>query len=207
MPMRFAPAVHTTAIRAVVGATTVTIVGAAILLLIACSSGKTPGPTPAGKNMTPAPVRVTSPAFADGQPIPVEFTCDGQDQSPPLQWQGVPADAQSIAILVDDPDAPAGAFTHWIVYDLPSASTALPQNQPKRDRLDSGALQGKNGRGRVGYAGPCPPRGPAHRYQFNVYALSQSLGLEAGATTEQVEQAMQGRVLGEGRLTGTYQRK
>lgn len=152
-------------------------------------------------------IRVTSQAFADGAAIPIEYTCDGQDVSPALAWSGLPTGSLSLALIVDDPDAPGRTFTHWLVYNLPPDTTGLPKGVPKRERLDSGGLQGNADFGRVGYGGPCPPRGPAHRYQFNVYALSGRLDLQPGASKAELTRAMEGKVLAQGRLTGTYQRR
>jgi len=107
---------------------------------------------------------------------------------------------------MDDPDAPGGVFTHWVLFNLSAAGRGLPEAVPAQAQLPERLLQGKNDFGRVGYGGPCPPRGRPHRYQFNLYALDQPLTLEAGASRKQVTEAMQGHILAQGQLTGIYQR-
>jgi len=150
-------------------------------------------------------IEVRSSAFSEGDRVPKEFTCDGADRSPPIEWSGVPANAQSLAILVDDPDAPAGDWVHWLVYDLSPALTRLNAGIPEGGRLPGGGSQGRTDFGALGYGGPCPPRG-THRYFFKVYALDAMLHLKPGATKKELLQAMQGHILTEGRLTGTYER-
>lgn len=147
-----------------------------------------------------------SPAFANGAQIPRQYTCDGADQSPPLQWSDVPVGTRSLALIVEDPDAPRGTFVHWVLYNLPPEPTALPAAVPHQSDLPSGARQGRNDFRRVGYGGPCPPRGPAHRYYFHLYALNAPVNLTAGATASELRSAMQGHVLGEAELLGTYGR-
>lgn len=150
-------------------------------------------------------ITVTSPAFTEGEGIPSDFTCDGAGASPPLEWSGVPAGAQSLAVIADDPDAPAGDWVHWLVYDLPPSLTQLPAGIPEGGRLSRGGSQGRTDFGALGYGGPCPPSG-THRYFFKLYALDSVLRLKPGATKKELLQAMQGRVLAEGRLMGTYRR-
>lgn len=151
-------------------------------------------------------IEVTSPAFEDGAEIPSRYTCDGLDVSPPLSWGSVPDGAQSLALIADDPDAPRGTFVHWVIYDLPQDTRRLPEDVPNQRTLPSGAAQGVNGAGGVGYMGPCPPSG-SHRYFFKVYALDTELDLGGGATKEEALSAMERHVLGEGRLMGTYRRR
>ena len=148
---------------------------------------------------------VTSSAFEEGDAIPARYTCDGLDISPPLSWSPVPNGTRSLALIAEDPDAPRGAFAHWVIYNLPPDTRRLPEDVPNRQTLPGGALQGMNGAGSIGYTGPCPPGG-THRYFFKVYALDTELDLGAGATKEDVVRAMEGHVLAEGRLLGTYQR-
>ena len=148
---------------------------------------------------------VTSSAFEGGGAIPARYTCDGLDISPPLSWSPVPNGTRSLALIAEDPDAPRGAFAHWVIYNLPPDTRRLPEDVPNRQTLPGGALQGMNGAGSIGYTGPCPPGG-THRYFFKVYALDTELDLGAGATREEVVSAMEGHVLAEGRLLGTYQR-
>ncbi len=155
-----------------------------------------------------AQMRVESPAFAYGAPIPRAYTCDGADRSPPLVFSGVPRAARSLVLLVLDPDAPGGTFHHWAVYDLSPAVPGLPEGVPKRAEL-RGFLQGTNDFGRVGYGGPCPPRGhPAHRYFFRLFALGvPSLGLPPGAPARSVARRLGGlKVLAEAHWMGTYRR-
>jgi len=149
---------------------------------------------------------VSSSAFKEGDRIPAKYTCQGQDVSPPLAWGEPPAGTQSFALIVDDPDAPGGVFTHWVLFNIPPDSRNLPEAVPTQAELASGALQGKTDFGRIGYGGPCPPPGRPHRYQFTLYALDQPLGLEGGASKKQLLSAMEGHILAQGQLTGTYQR-
>ena len=153
-----------------------------------------------------ATLTVTSPAFRPGGPIPRHFTGDGMDVSPPLAWAGVPPEAKSLAVVCEDPDAPRGTWVHWLLYDLPRGTRALPEAVPADPDLDDGSHQGTNDFGYVGYGGPAPPRGAAHRYVFTVYALDAELGLPAGAKKAEVLAAMAGHVLAEGAVEGTYQR-
>ena len=149
---------------------------------------------------------VSSSVFAEGEVIPDSYTCQGRDISPPLAWSQPPAGTQSLALIVDDPDAPVGVFTHWVIFNVPADSGGLPEAVLTKAELPSGALQGKNDFGRTGYAGPCPPPGRPHWYQFTVYALDSRLDLRAGASKEQLLAAMQGHVLAQGKLSGSYQR-
>ncbi|GIX49181.1 MAG: UPF0098 protein [Candidatus Tectimicrobiota bacterium] len=147
-----------------------------------------------------------SSAFAPGATIPKKYTCDGPDVSPPLRWSDPPAGTKSFALIMDDPDAPVGTWVHWVLYDLPPTLRELPEDVPKTETLASGAKQGLNDFRRVGYGGPCPPRGPAHRYFFKLYALDSALQLAPRATKKQVEAAMAGHVLAQAELMGRYQR-
>ena len=149
---------------------------------------------------------VSSVAFQEGETIPIQYTCEGQDISPPLGWSELPKETQSLALVMDDPDAPGGVFTHWVLFNVPADSHELPGTIPVHAELPSGALQGKNDFGRIGYGGPCPPSGRPHRYQFTLYALDQPLDLTAGVSKRQLLGAMQGHILAQGRLTGIYQR-
>lgn len=155
----------------------------------------------------PAGIKLRSPAFEDSGIIPKLYTCDGEDISPQLEWSGVPEDAVSLALIVDDPDAPMGTFVHWVLYNLPANITALPERMPSDAKLETGALQGKTDFGKKpGYGGPCPPAG-THRYFFKLYALDTNLPLEPGATKKQLLKAMEGHILSEGQLVGHYQRQ
>ncbi len=148
----------------------------------------------------------SSPAFQEGGKILAKYTCEGQDVSPALTWGEPPAGTQSFALIVDDPDAPAGVWTHWVLFNLPADSRQLPEAIPSQNQLPSGALQGRNDFGSIGYGGPCPPPGGPHRYYFTLYALDQPLDLKAGASRRQVLDAMQGHILAQGQLMGTYER-
>jgi hypothetical protein len=157
--------------------------------------------------LTPKETEMTlSSVFQEGERIPAKYTCEGEDISPPLTWGEVPAGTKSFALIVDDPDAPGGVFTHWVLFNLPATSRELPEAVPTQPQLPNGALQGKNDFGKIGYGGPCPPPGSPHRYRFNLYALDQPLELKAGATKKQVLEAIQGHILAQAQLTGIYQR-
>jgi Raf kinase inhibitor-like YbhB/YbcL family protein len=152
-------------------------------------------------------IQLTSTAFAEGKDIPIGHTGQGKDISPPLTWTGMPAEAKSLALIADDPDAPVGTWVHWVLYDLPPAMTQLAADVPKSQLLASGAKQGINDFRRLGYGGPMPPPGKPHRYFFKLYALDKTLDLKPGATKMELLKAMEGHVLAEGQLMGTYQRK
>ena len=163
---------------------------------------------PSTKTLTE--LALSSSAFTDGSPIPVQFTCDGANQSPPLSWSGAPEGTASYALIVEDPDAPGGTFIHWVLYDIPATTRALPQGVPNGASVVSlaGAKQGRTGfKNTIGYGGPCPPKGAPHHYHFKLFALDKSLGLESGATRDQVMDAMRGHELGHGEIIGTYARK
>lgn len=149
---------------------------------------------------------ITSAAFSEGASIPKKYTCDAEDFSPPLAWSGVPAGAQSLALIADDPDAPVGTWVHWVLFNMPATLTGLPEGLQKTSSVAGVGLQGNNDFRRPGYGGPCPPRGKPHRYFFKLYALDAPLSLEAGAAKADVEKAMRGHILGEAQLMGTYQR-
>ncbi|WP_457626032.1 YbhB/YbcL family Raf kinase inhibitor-like protein [Persephonella sp.] len=151
-------------------------------------------------------ITVQSPSIEEGGIIPVEYTCDGSDISPEIRWSNFPAAAKSFVVIMDDPDAPLGTFTHWVVYDIPADINYLPENFPKVPEIE-GIKQGINDFGRVGYGGPCPPLGKPHRYFFKVFALGEpALGLPPGASRQEVEMIMTGKILDEGYLMGLYGR-
>jgi Raf kinase inhibitor-like YbhB/YbcL family protein len=171
---------------------------AAAAAIAGCGGGDTvKGPPP------PAPdrIRVTSAAFASGQTIPRRFTCAGAQVSPPLAWTGVPAGAEELALLVEDPDAPGGTFVHWVLFKLAAGTRRLAEGAVPR-----GARQGTNSRGEAEYAGPCPPAGPAHHYEFLLYALSSPLDLPAGAAGDEVRAAVRDKAVARGRLVGRFGR-
>ncbi|MFC1954619.1 YbhB/YbcL family Raf kinase inhibitor-like protein [Chloroflexota bacterium] len=149
-------------------------------------------------------MKITSPAFREDEAIPVRYSCDGEDISPGLNWSGVPEGTQSFALINDDPDSPRGS-THWVIFNIPADSRRLAEAVPTELQLASGALQGKNCFGNSGYGGPCPPRDVLHHYHFTLYALDQPLNLAAGATKEQLLNAMQGHTLANAKLKGTFE--
>jgi Raf kinase inhibitor-like YbhB/YbcL family protein len=150
-------------------------------------------------------VELTSEAFANGQSIPAKYSCKGKNISPALAWSEPPAGTQSFALIMDDPDAPMGTWVHWVLFNIPASTRALQEDLSISGKsADQGtASVGKNSWGDLGYGGPCPPRG-MHRYYFKLYALDTALGLRPGATKEQVLKAMQGHILGQGELMGTF---
>ncbi|MEJ2719793.1 MAG: YbhB/YbcL family Raf kinase inhibitor-like protein [bacterium] len=154
----------------------------------------------------PMSIQLTSPAFEDGGPIPQEYTCEGPDISPPLEWTELPDGTLSLAMICDDPDAPMGTWVHWVIYGIPPDPTSLPEAVPGDDTTEGGAVQGKNDFKRIGYGGPCPPAGKPHRYFFKLYALDTELDLKPGASKKDLEKAMKGHILAQGQLIGTYQR-
>lgn len=147
-----------------------------------------------------------SSAFQPDQSIPRKYTCDGPDVSVPLSWTDPPAGTKSFALIADDPDAPMGTWVHWVVYDLPAETRELPEGLPPQETLPNGAKQGLNDFRRVGYGGPCPPPGPAHRYFFKLYALDSQTNLRPRATKQQLLDAMKGHILAEAQLVGRYKR-
>lgn len=182
----------------------------ALSLLLLASCARVPpapsqSPTPATPRETQAEIKVTSAVFKEGQPIPRQYTCDGVNVSPPLEWTGVPKTAKTIAIIADDPDAPSGTWVHWVVYDLPAQNIGLVENLPPDEQLKAGGFQGTNDFRKIGYGGPCPPTG-THRYFFKVYALDNFLSLKVAATKTLVEKAMEGHIVAQGQLMGTYSR-
>lgn len=152
-------------------------------------------------------MQISAKAFTGGNPIPERFTCDGSDCSPALEWDQVPTAAKSLALLTEDPDAPGGTWTHWILFDLPPEQKGLPEDVAKTQYLPGGAKQGLNDFRRLGYGGPCPPPGRSHRYYFRLYALDCLLDLKPGTTRKEFERAMHGHVLEQAQMMGTYQRR
>jgi Raf kinase inhibitor-like YbhB/YbcL family protein len=150
-------------------------------------------------------MRIESPAFEPEGPIPPEHTCDGKDVSPPLAWTDPPASTASFALICDDPDAPAGTWVHWVLWNIPPVERRLAKGIARTAELTGGARQGTNDFRRLGYGGPCPPSG-THRYFFRLFALDATLNLSAGATRKELERAMSGHVLGQAELMGKYRR-
>ena len=155
---------------------------------------------------SPMKFSLTSPSFIDGGTIPAQYTCQGADISPPLQWTNQPAGTRSFALVVDDPDAPNGTWVHWVAYDIPDAVHEFPEDIPKQDKLPKGGVQGVNDFKRVGYGGPCPPPGAPHRYYFRLYALDSALNLKPRMSKAQLLEAVQGHSLGEATLMGRFSR-
>jgi Raf kinase inhibitor-like YbhB/YbcL family protein len=170
----------------------------------ACGGDEEPLPTGAA-----APgFAFTESAVAEGQAIDPRFTCDGDDVSPALAWEGVPEGTAELALVVEDPDAPGGTFTHWLVYGLDPGETALPEDVPEGASVTGPPAlgQGKNDFGTAGYGGPCPPGGQTHRYVFRLLALDQALDLEGGASRDDILGALEGHVVAEATLTAPYSR-
>ena len=145
-------------------------------------------------------IMISSRAFAPGGNIPAQFTCKGADQSPPLQLEGTPANAKSLVLILDDPDAPSGTFNHWLMWNIAPATKQIAEAS-----IPSGAIQGENDFGKMGYGGPCPPSG-VHRYFFRVFALDRKLDLGAGAKRSGLDRAMKGHIIGSGALMGRFGR-
>jgi Raf kinase inhibitor-like YbhB/YbcL family protein len=155
------------------------------------------------------PLTISSTAFSSGQAIPRQYTCDGDDRSPPLAWAGVPANAKSLVLIVDDPDAPDPkapkmTWVHWVLYDIPPSASSLAEAVKPGD-LPKGAREGLNDWKRTGYGGPCPPVG-RHRYFHKLYALDVTLGDLGRPTKARFEAAMKGHIVAQAELVGTYQR-
>src|SRR5215471_15237625 len=186
------------------------VLSACVAVLLGCSvssCSKAENATVSKERSTPMTINVRSDSFADGQPIPQKYTCDGEDISPPVRWDSAPDGTKSFALICDDPDAPSGTWVHWVIYDLPATIKELPEAIQANEEVLSGARQGTNDFRRLGYGGPCPPKGNAHRYYFKLYALDIVINLKAGATKSDVENAMKGHIVGEGKIMGSYQRK
>jgi Raf kinase inhibitor-like YbhB/YbcL family protein len=166
-------------------------------LLAGCQAAA-PQETPEGE--TEMVIQVVSAAFTEGGKIPGKHTCDGEDVSPPLAWTGVPQGAKSLALIMDDPDAPGKGFVHWVLFNIPATTEELPEG------AEGSGVTGTNNFGQTGYNGPCPPANTTHRYYFKLYALDQALELSSGATKADVEKAMQGHILSSGQLMGKYGR-
>ncbi len=146
-------------------------------------------------------------AFAPGGTIPARYTCSGKNVSPPFAFRDVPAEARSLALICDDPDAPGGVFTHWVVYDMPVTLSGLPENAGAAAAPGDGRAQGRNDFGHNRYDGPCPPRGDRpHRYQFRLYALDRPVALAAGASRARVLERMQGHILAQAEVMGRFGR-
>lgn len=153
------------------------------------------------------PFRISSRAFKEGESIPVHYTADGEDVSPPLEWQLIPEGTKSLALVCEDPDAHGGPFIHWVVFNIPPNTVTFPEAFPTLKSLPNGTTHGVNGFGGIGYRGPSPPPGGPHRYYFKIYALSAILDLEPGSTAAQLEKIILRRTLGKAETMGKYERK
>ena len=170
------------------------------ILLSACGTITTPTEAVVTKQLT-----ITSDAFSSGQSIPAKYSCIGRNISPPLSWSEPPAGTQSFALIMDDPDAPVGTWVHWVLYNIPLAKRDLQEDLPITGKnMDPNAIYvGKNSSGNIGYDGPCPPSG-THRYIFKLYALDTTINLLPGVSKEQVLKEMDGHILAQGELVGTF---
>lgn len=149
---------------------------------------------------------ISSSAFDEGAVIPVEYTCDGSDRSPGLTWRGIPREAKSLVLVSDDPDAPAGSWVHWVMYNIPVEAAGLPEGVPPEEIVERGAAQGRNDFGRIGYGGPCPPPGKPHRYFFRLFALDADLKLPPGLRRSEVMEKVESHILTETQVMGYYSR-
>jgi Raf kinase inhibitor-like YbhB/YbcL family protein len=183
------------------------LIGLVVAAVLGACGGQ--GPAEGGPEVgaeVPASLSVSSPAFGAEEPIPAEYSCQGANVSPPLTWSGVPEGAASLVLIVDDPDAPGGTWVHWVLYDLGVDVTELPAGVAPDERPAAGGTQGENDFGELGYGGPCPPGGKAHRYFFKLYALDRPLQLAPGASNAEVLEAAEGHILARGELMGTFER-
>ncbi len=149
---------------------------------------------------------ISSPSFKDGQPIPVKFSCLGENVSPALAWSGLPSGTKSLALITEDPDAPSGTFTHWVIYNMPATLTGLPEKVTPTPVVNGIGTQGNTSFNRTGYGGPCPPAGKPHRYFFKLFALDLDPQLPAGLTSAALQRSMQGHILAQAQWMGTFQR-
>ena len=168
-----------------------------MLFLTACAAAQ------GGTAVPPTEMALSSSAFAEGADIPARYTCQGADISPPLAWQNVPADTQSFALIMEDPDAPLGTWVHWVLFNIPADQTGLDEALPTDARLPDGSQQGLNSWGQTGYGGPCPPSG-THHYYFTLYALDTLLPAEPGLTADGLREQMRGHILAEAQWMGVF---
>jgi Raf kinase inhibitor-like YbhB/YbcL family protein len=177
----------------------------AALVAAGCAGGSGDGQAsaPGGTSVT---LQASSPAFNEGDTIPAKFTADGANKSPELRWSGAPENTKSFAVICEDPDAPRGTWTHWVLFNLPADKTGLAEGVATEKELPDGTRQGKNDFGKIGYSGPDPPKGKPHRYYYKVFALDTKLDLPAGATRDQLLKAMKGHAVAEGQVMGKFGR-
>jgi Raf kinase inhibitor-like YbhB/YbcL family protein len=180
-----------------------------VVSLAACTSTpSTPAQVPPSSETQPTKevamsFRISSSAFTNGEAIPIKFSCNGDDTSPALTWTEPPAGTQSFALIMDDPDAPMGTWVHWVIFNIPASTRNLTERMPTDPQLSDGSLQGKTSAGSSGYHGPCPPSG-THRYFFKLYALDTILSLSAKADKKELLAAMDGHILANAELMGTF---
>lgn len=151
-------------------------------------------------------IEIKSPVFSEGNPIPTRYSCDGENISPQITWSNIPQETKSLALIVDDPDAPGGVFVHWVIFNIDPAIITLPEGLLPKSTPPGPGIQGKNSYGKTGYMGPCPPKGPQHRYFFRIFALDSTLVLGEGATRKELDHAMTGHILAQGQLIGVFKR-
>jgi hypothetical protein len=171
-----------------------------VLLLAACGGSEPAEPEP---GTAESDLQLTSSAFAEGESIPEVYSCNGEDISPSLAWEGVPEGTESFALIVDDPDAPVGTWVHWVLFDIPGDRRELPEGVPAQAEVPEMGRHGENSWGRTDYGGPCPPSG-THTYVFKLYALDTTLELETGTKKEALLDAMEGHLLARTELRGEY---
>jgi Raf kinase inhibitor-like YbhB/YbcL family protein len=172
--------------------------GTIIVLSGGCPKADEPADTSA--------IELKSDAFDHEMEIPAKYTCEGEDISPDLVWSKPPEGTVELALICDDPDAPMGTWTHWVMYGIPADTGGFEEAFPDLEQTKSGILQGENSWGKIGYGGPCPPKGKPHRYFFKLFALDKALDLKPGMDKEALEKAMKGHIIGYGELMGTYAR-
>jgi Raf kinase inhibitor-like YbhB/YbcL family protein len=151
-------------------------------------------------------ISISIDAFSAGDSIPDEYTCKGKNVSPAISWSGVTASTKSLALIMDDPDAPGGTFVHWVLFNIPAEMKNLSKGIPETKILPDGSRQGKTDFDRMGYDGPCPPPGKPHRYYFRIYALDKIIDLQPGATRAELEKEMKGHILAKGESMGIFSR-
>jgi Raf kinase inhibitor-like YbhB/YbcL family protein len=176
-----------------------------VLLAILCGCQGSP-PEERVQEAAGGTLQIESDAFRAEGTIPHLYTCDGEDLSPPLSWSEPPAGTQSLALVCVDPDAPAGTWDHWVLFNIPAATRSLPEGISADPVVEGLGTHGSNSWRRLGYGGPCPPQGATHRYIFKLYALDTSLELDPGASRKDLEKIVQGHILAEGQLLGNYGR-
>ncbi len=173
-----------------------------ILLLSSCLSQQTTGQI----EKPEMKIQIFSDAFIEGGTLPIKYTCDGEKVSPQLSWTDVPTETVSLVLIMDDPDAPSGTFDHWVLFNIETLQTSLPEGFSPRKYSEGLYNQGKNGFGRDGYGPPCPPKGSTHRYFFKLFALNQMIDLPSGSSRIDVEKRMEGKILATGQIMGIYGR-